>query len=221
MNVKLVSMTESNILDKAGNKIHPEGLIVYCARVSNPKNQLNVETAAKLLSYCINHGHWSIFEMVDFTVEIQTSRAIAAQVLRHKSASFQEASQRYSAATSFEPVELRGAAEKNRQSSSKPLHDKELDYLVEGHIKNAHDLYEKLLDRGVSKECARMILPLTTQTTLYMKNSVRNWIHYLTLRCQDDTQKEHRDLARKIRDEIFIPNFPSVAEALGWSAENQ
>lgn len=154
--------------------------------------------------------------MADFCVEIKTSRAIAAQILRHKSANFQEYSQRYSSVQFFEHVELRESGKTNRQSSRDRIDDPQLNYLVQGHLRNSHDLYEKLLEKGVARECARMVLPLAVQTTLYMKNNIRNWIHYLQVRCDEHTQKEHRDIANAIKNEIFIPNFPNISEALGW-----
>jgi thymidylate synthase (FAD) len=215
MEIKLVSITQPLINTPDGRQLTPEELIVYCARVSNPNNQLNTETGANLLKYCINHQHWSIFEQVSFSVEIKTSRAIAAQILRHKSFSFQEFSQRYSEVTKLQPVELRAQAEKNRQSSvevisSKPLQDK-----VNEHLQASLDLYEELVVAHVAKECARMVLPLTTETTLYMHGTVRSWIHYINLRDKPDTQKEHRDVAEGAKA-LFIPHFPDCSKALGY-----
>lgn len=203
----------------------PEDLIVYCARVSNPSNQLNTKTGDKLLKYCIEHGHWSIFEQVDMTVEIKTSRAIAAQILRHRSASFQEFSQRYSNIQNIEDIELRKQGKTNRQVGDEVVNPIITDY-VEGTGQDANDVidytirhclhtYNQLIDAGVARECARMVLPLATQTTMYMKNNVRNWIHYIELRTKEDTQKEHREIAEQIKA-IFIQQFPIISKALGW-----
>ena len=195
-----------------------EELISYCARVSNPSNQLNTETAPKLLEYLIKHKHWSPFEMVSMTIEIQTSRAIAAQILRHRSFSFQEFSQRYSAATELEYIELRKQGKTNRQVGDEPIDigsyvelKEEID-LIQCHNLN---LYNKLIARGVAKECARMFLPLNTKTTLYMSGSIRSWIHYIELRSAEDTQKEHRQIALQIK-EIFKQKFPNTSKALKW-----
>jgi thymidylate synthase (FAD) len=182
--------------------------------VSNPSNQLNLDTGAKLLRYCIEHEHWSIFEQASMTVEITTSRAIAAQILRHRSFAFQEFSQRYSEVTEFESFELRKQAAKNRQSSAEPYTDRDHEYSIRRMIGGAESLYRDLLDAGVAKECARMVLPLCTQTTLYMTGSVRSWIHYYLLRTKDDTQKEHREVAIEI-GKVFSKEFPVVAEMLG------
>jgi thymidylate synthase (FAD) len=222
MNVKLVSITES-LIGAEGVMLTPEEHIVYCARVSNPNNQLNTETSPGLLKYCIKHGHWSIFEQVDFTVEIKTSRAIAAQILRHKSASFQEFSQRYASIQEFEDVELRKQGKTNRQvgdESCDPLIKDSIgewhaSSMIDAHVEESQQLYNQLIDAGVARECARMILPLNVQTTMYMKNNVRNWIHYIELRTKEDTQKEHRDIAEEIK-KIFIQQFPNISEALEW-----
>jgi len=212
MQVNLVSITKSLL---TGNELTPEQLIVFTARVSNPSNQHNTESSDRLINYLIKHKHWSPFEMVDMTVEIVTSRAIAQQILRHRSFSFQEFSQRYASATQIEPVLLRKQAEKNRQSSTEDITDGDMLAAVEQHIKASEALYASLLESGVARECARMVLPLTTQTTMYMKGSVRSWIHYLLLRCEQDTQMEHRQIADAIK-EIFKLHFPNVTLALGW-----
>lgn len=212
MNVKLVSITNPTIEGVA----KPEDLVAYCARVSNPSNQLNTETSPKLLSFCIKHGHWSVFEMVDMTVEIKTSRAIAAQILRHRSFSFQEFSQRYSQVQELEPLELRKQADKNRQSSSEVITDEEINTIAKLILNGAVEVYESLLSKGVSKESARMVLPLGIQTTMYMKGSLRSWIHYINLRTEQNTQKEHREVAEEAK-KIFIENFPSISQALNWS----
>lgn len=209
MNVKLVSISKPVVegLDS------PEDLIVYCARVSNPSNQLNTATGAKLLAYCIEHGHWSVFETASMTVEITTSRAIAAQILRHRSFSFQEFSQRYAEATEFEPVELRKQAEMNRQSSTEVMENESVDKALTTLFSQLELGYKMLIQLGVARECARMILPLCTQTTLYMTGSVRSWIHYFQQRLSEHTQKEHREVAQAI-ERIFCVQFPVVSKAL-------
>lgn len=209
--VKLVSLTQPSI---EGIR-NAEELIVYCARVSNPENQSNTETAPKLIKYLIDHKHWSPFEMVDLCVEIKTSRAISAQLLRHKSFGFQEFSTRYSSATSITDVELRAQSAKNRQSSKEIISDVDCENMVNNHLSRSLELYSILLQRNVARECARMVLPLATETTLYMKGSVRSWIHYLELRTKEDTQKEHREIAEEIL-ELFKEVFPNISEALEW-----
>ena len=166
----------------------------------------------------IKHKHWSPFEMVDMTLEIKTSRAIAAQILRHRSFSFQEFSQRYSKAQKLEPVEIRKQAEKNRQSSTDGFKDAYLLSKVREHTSKGISLYNQLIEAGAAKESARMILPLTTETTMYMKGSIRSWIHYIDLRTEENTQKEHREIAEECKS-IFKEHFPNVAEAL-WQAEH-
>jgi thymidylate synthase (FAD) len=210
MNVSLVSITQP-----FSNLGSAEDIIAYCARVSNPENQKNAETAPRLLKFLIKHGHWSPFEMVDMTVEIKTSRAIAAQILRHRSFSFQEFSQRYSEAQSLEKLELRKQADKNRQSSSEAFQDSQLHAKVREHLAKSLSLYKNLISKGAAKESARMILPLTTETTMYMKGSARSWIHYIDLRTKENTQKEHREIAEECKN-IFKHNFPTTSEAL-WS----
>jgi thymidylate synthase (FAD) len=214
MKTKLISI--SNPLVTGIN--NAEELISYCARVSNPSNQLNLETAPKLLKYLIKHKHWSPFEMVSATFEIKTSRAIAAQILRHRSFSFQEFSQRYSTATELERIELRKQGKTNRQVGDEPLSVSEhielfdkIEKLQEDSIK----LYNDLISKGVAKECARSILPLNTSTTLYMSGSIRSWIHYIDLRSNQDTQKEHREIAIELKN-TFKDIFPNISEALEW-----
>lgn len=210
-------MTEALIEEQ---NLTAEQLIVYTARVSNPSNQLNMETADKLISYMIKNKHWSPFEMVDMTVEITTSRAIAQQILRHRSFSFQEFSQRYAEVVEMEDVQLRKAGTANRQSSYEEFNPvlfgiATAEKQIEHHIKKSQLLYKELIKQGVAKECARMVLPLSTQTTIYMKGSIRSWIHYLQIRCDGHTQQEHRYIANDIQD-IFIEHFPSISIALGW-----
>ena len=210
MNVKLISITKPEI---EGIK-SAEDLISYCARVSNPSNQLNTETSPKLLSYLIKHKHWSPFEMVSMCVEIQTSRAIAAQILRHRSFSFQEFSQRYSTATELEPIEFRKQGKTNRQVGDEEvqLTPYQAD-IVDNAERACLKAYEHLLGAGIAKECARMILPLNTKTTMYMSGTIRSWVHYLDIRCKNDTQKEHREIADLIQ-KIFNEQFPTIAQAL-------
>tara|TARA_R110002020_G_scaffold336964_1_gene552445 strand:+ start:104 stop:742 length:639 start_codon:yes stop_codon:yes gene_type:complete len=212
MNVSLVSITQPFLLDLKD----PEDIVAYCARVSNPTNQLNSETAPKLLKFLIKHKHWSPFEMVDMTVEIKTSRAIAAQILRHRSFSFQEFSQRYSHAQVLEKIHLRKQAEKNRQSSAEEYKNSVLQTKVREHLGKSISLYNNLIEDGVAKECARMILPLTTETTMYMKGNIRSWVHYIDLRTEENTQKEHRLIAEECR-KVFNENFPTTSKALSWT----
>ena len=196
-----------------------EKLIGYIARVSNPKNQDNPEVAG-LLKYCIKHGHWSIFEQASMTVEIETTRGIAAQILRHRSFTFQEFSQRYAdtnlLAEEIPMFDLRHQDTKNRQNSTDDVpynKKKDLEYKIAEHFVEAMDLYNELLGNGIAKECARFILPLATPTRLYMTGTVRSWIHYLQLRGGHGTQKEHMDIAHAIED-LFIKEFPITSEAL-------
>jgi thymidylate synthase (FAD) len=189
-----------------------EQQIVFMARVSS--TQRNDDTDSKLLRYLIGHKHWSPFELAHATVRIETSRAIAQQILRHRSFSFQEFSQRYAEVTEYEPVQLRMQAEKNRQSSTEPAEDVWHD-LVADHIKRTNALYKTMVRAGIARECARMILPLTTKTTLYMSGSLRSWLHYLELRTSQDTQLEHREIALAIRS-LLAPELPAVAEVLEW-----
>ena len=217
MDVKLISLTKP--VDELLMENSDE-LVAFIARVSNPENQMNHETAPRLLNYLTEHKHWSPYEMVDFTVEIKTSRAIAAQILRHRSFCFQEFSQRYSAATEIEPIELRKKAEKNRQSSTEVVTDPVINNIVKYATDHAVQTYDKLLKQGIAREQARMVLPLTTQTTMYMKGSLRSWIHYIDLRTKEDTQKEHRLIAEKIKN-IFIDQFPILAEAIKFKKDNK
>lgn len=217
MNVELVSITNSVIKEIKTS----EELVAYCARVSNPSNQMNTETAPKLIKFLIKNKHWSPFEMVDMTLKIETSRCIAAQILRHKSFSFQEFSQRYSPAADFEDIELRLQGDKNRQVGEELIDKNTTAYkkinelLIESLALSQH-CYETMLENGIAKEVARMILPLNTQTTMYMKGSLRSWVHYIELRTQQNTQKEHRQIAEKCKS-IFIKQFPVISEALEWN----
>ena len=210
MNVKLVTVTPK-----------AEETMGYVARVSNPKNQANPKVAG-LLSYCIKHGHWSVFEQAHLTVEIETTRGLAAQILRHRSFTYQEFSQRYADSSMLSKViplpELRRQDDKNRQNSIDDLDRflvQDFDLKMQRHFVDGMKLYKEMLDAGVAKECARFVLPLATPTKLYMTGSVRSWIHYINLRSAHGTQKEHMIIAEECR-RIFCEQFPIVAEALGW-----
>ncbi len=189
----------------------PEELIIYIARVSSDEEKK--EDITRLLGFLIKNSHWSPFEMVNITFEIQTSRAIAQQILRHRSFSFQEFSQRYAKAVTMEPVEMRMQADKNRQSSTKPTSDYEV--MVANHLTRSQYIYNELLEAGVAKETARFVLPLATRTTLYMNGTLRSWIHYLFIRDDGHTQLEHRKIARSIKEKLG-EHFPYTWEALGW-----
>lgn len=190
----------------------PEEFIAYCARVSNPSNQMNNETSGKLLLYCLKRGHWSVFEQVDVTMKIVTSRAIAAQILRHKSFSFQEFSQRYAEATELENIDPRLKHGGNRQGSGDDVD--EHTYAYSNAMANyAMEAYKLLLSQGVAPESARFNLPLCTQTTLYMKGSVRSWITYFWQRLDPHAQKEHRELAGEMLRQ-FAPSFPLIYECV-------
>ncbi len=210
MNVKLVSVTPD-----------AEKMMAYVARVSNPNNQDN-EKFAGLLKYCIKHGHWSVFEQAFMTLEINTTRGLAAQILRHRSFTFQEFSQRYADTNLLSekiPLpKLRRQDAKNRQNSTDdidPYIIQKYEILMEEHFKASMDLYNKMLDDGIAKECARFVLPLSTPTRVYMTGSCRSWVHYIHLRSAHGTQKEHMDVANECKT-VFTQQFPTVAEALEW-----
>lgn len=218
--VKLISITQG-----AGELIenNAQEVISYIARVSNPNNQLNFNTSAGLLKYCINHNHWSIFEHAFMSLEINTTRGIAAQILRHRSFTFQEFSQRYADTNLLAdfPIipDLRRQDTKNRQNSI----DDFSDYVKLGmqgdiakYFSAGQTLYNNLLAQGVAKECARFVLPLATPTRIYMTGSCRSWIHYIKLRSGNGTQKEHMDIAESCKC-IFVSQFPDIAEALDWN----
>ena len=217
--IKLISITQG-----AGELINANAqeVISYIARVSNPSNQLNFDTSAGLLKYCIKHEHWSIFEHAFMTLEINTTRGIAAQVIRHRSFTFQEFSQRYADTNLLSDVakvpELRRQDTKNRQNSTDDL-DGYLKLTLESEIQEyfikGQAIYNRLLSQGVAKECARFILPLATPTRIYMTGSCRSWIHYINLRSAHGTQKEHMEIAEGCR-EIFNQQFPDAAKALEW-----
>ena len=211
MNVKLVSVTPD-----------AEKHMGYVARVSNPKNQDNPNVAG-LLSYCIKHGHWSVFEQAFMTVEIETTRGLAAQILRHRSFTYQEFSQRYADVSHIRediPLpELRRQDTKNRQNSIDDIdsHTQQtFEIEMRKHFDASIDLYKKMLHAGIAKECARFVLPLATPTRLYMTGSVRSWVHYIDLRSAHGTQKEHMEIAEMCRD-IFKQQFPIVSNALEWN----
>jgi len=195
--------------------------MAYCARVSNPNNQDN-EKFSGLLKYCVKHQHWSIFEQAYMTLELNTTRGIAAQVLRHRSFTYQEFSQRYADSSLLSdkiPLpELRRQDTKNRQNSIDDLDAFEVQNLelqMQTLFDSSMALYQQMLERGVAKECARFVLPLAVPTKIYMTGSVRSWIHYIELRSANGTQKEHMNLALSAK-EIFIEQFPAVAEAMEW-----
>ena len=194
----------------------------FVARVSNPNNQENPKVAG-LLKYCIKHNHWSVFEQAHMTVEIETTRGLAAQILRHRSFTYQEFSQRYADSSllgnTIPLPALRRQDEKNRQNSIDdidPLTQQDFEIKMQRHFVDGMKLYKEMLDNGIAKECARFVLPLATPTRLYMTGSVRSWIHYIDLRSANGTQKEHMDIANAVRD-VFVEQFPICAEALGWN----
>ena len=193
----------------------------YVARVSNPHNQDNPQVAG-LLSYCIKHGHWSVFEQAHMTVEINTTRGLAAQILRHRSFTYQEFSQRYQDVSHIRediPLpELRSQDLKNRQNSVDdvdPAIVEKYNVKMRKHFDASIDLYKEMLHDGIAKECARFVLPLATPTRLYMTGSVRSWIHYIELRSAHGTQKEHMELVENVR-KVFKEQFPIVSQALDW-----
>ena len=210
MSVKLISVTPD-----------AEQMMAYVARVSNPNNQEN-PNYAKLLGYCIKHNHWSVFEQAFMTLELETTRGVAAQVLRHRSFTYQEFSQRYAdssmLADQIPMFDLRRQDTKNRQNSIDdidPFVKQEFEIKIRRHFDEAMTLYQSMLDMGIAKECARFVLPLATPTRMYMSGSVRSWIHYITLRSANGTQKEHMDIAEACK-KIFVEQFPTCAEALEW-----
>ena len=210
MSVKLISVTPD-----------AEKMMAYVARVSNPNNQEN-PNYAKLLGYCIKHNHWSVFEQAFMTLELETTRGVAAQVLRHRSFTYQEFSQRYAdssmLADQIPMFDLRRQDTKNRQNSIDdidPFVKQEFEIKIRRHFDEAMVLYQSMLDAGVAKECSRFVLPLATPTKIYMSGSCRSWIHYINLRTANGTQKEHMDLAEGCK-KVFIEQFPTCAEALEW-----
>ena len=199
-----------------------EQTMAYIARVSNPKNQENPSFEG-LLKYCIKHGHWSVFEQAYMTLEIETSRAIAAQILRHRSFTYQEFSQRYAdsslLANTIPMPKLRRQDTKNRQNSIDdvdPFIGQQFEIAIQRYFEEGLDLYRTMLDKGIAKECARMVLPLAVPTRIYMTGSCRSWAHYIALRSANGTQAEHMDIANQAKA-IFCEQFPSVGKALEWS----
>ena len=194
----------------------------FVARVSNPNNQENPKVAG-LLKYCIKHQHWSVFEQAHMTLEIETTRGLAAQILRHRSFTYQEFSQRYADSSllseTIPMIELRSQDLKNRQNSIDDLDEfktQRFQIIIQQHFERSMKLYQQMLREGIAKECARFVLPLAVPTKIYMTGSVRSWIHYIELRSANGTQKEHMDIALACRD-IFVEQFPICAEALEWS----
>jgi thymidylate synthase (FAD) len=211
MNVRLISVTPD-----------AEKTMGYVARVSNPSNQENPKVAG-LLKYCVNHQHWSVFEQAFMTLEIETTRGLAAQILRHRSFTYQEFSQRYAdsslLAEKIPLPELRRQDTKNRQNSIDdidPFVRQEFQIKMQKHFEEGMKLYQEMLDADIAKECARFVLPLAVPTKLYMSGSCRSWIHYIQLRSANGTQKEHMDIANVCKG-IFVEQFPTVAEALEWN----
>jgi thymidylate synthase (FAD) len=209
MNVKLVSVTPD-----------AEKIISYCARVSNPKGQ-DGDNYTKLLKYCIDHKHWSIFEMAQLTLEINTTRGLAAQILRHRSFNFQEFSQRYADTTLLSEdiplFELRRQDTKNRQNSIDDISDEirsKWNTKIREHFAKSKALYDGMIQDGIAKECARFILPLATPTRLYMNGNLRSWITYISLREKNGTQKEHIEIAKQCK-KIFCEQFPNIGDACG------
>ena len=210
MTVKLVSATPD-----------AEKHMAYVARVSNPNNQ-DSDKFAGLLKYCIKHGHWSVFEQAFMTVEINTTRGLAAQILRHRSFTYQEFSQRYADSSllgdSIPLPQLRRQDDKNRQNSIDdidPLMQQDFEIKMQRHFVNSMHLYKEMLEAGIAKECARFVLPLATPTRIYMTGSCRSWIHYIDLRSAHGTQQEHKEIAEGCR-QVFVEQFPIVSEALEW-----
>ena len=210
MNVKFVSITPD-----------AEKTMAYIARVSNPSNQEN-EKYSGLLKYCIKHNHWSVFEQSSMTLEIETTRGLAAQILRHRSFTYQEFSQRYADSSllgkEIPLPKLRKQDAKNRQNSTDDLDPfivQDFELKIQRHFVDGMKIYQDMLEQGIAKECARFVLPLATPTRLYMTGSCRSWIHYIDLRSAHGTQKEHMDIAEECR-RIFTEQFPAVSEALEW-----
>lgn len=220
MEIKLISMTQSEVFVE-GKRLSPEQLIEYTARVSNPASQDKYNDSFKLLKYLIEHNHISPLEMVDFCVEVETSRAIAAQILRHWSFSFQEFSQRYAQASEYVEYEARRQDNKNRQNSVDDMSEEDKSWFVKAQAdvwELAHSLYQQSLEKGIAKEQARFLLPLNTKTRLYMKANIRDWLFYLKLRSANGTQKEHMDLAKAIIEQVFKIHFPVIASVAGLAA---
>ena len=219
--MRFLKMTMDNQIKLVSVTPDAEKLMAYVARVSNPNNQGN-DKFAGLLKYCIEHGHWSVFEQSFMTVEINTTRGLAAQILRHRSFTFQEFSQRYADTNlldSMIPVpDLRSQDIKNRQNSTDDMNPRTVNHYnrkMEQYFKEGMKLYQNMLKDGVAKECARFVLPLATPTRIYMTGSVRSWVHYIDLRSAHGTQKEHMAVAEGVRS-IFSEQFPTVAQALDW-----
>lgn len=210
---------ESGLVELISSTPMAESTIAFCARVSNPSNQNNMQTADKLIKYLIDHQHWSPFEMAHMTVQIKTSRAIAAQILRHRSFTFQEFSQRYAKVSKNVKYPARRQDTKNRQNSIDDMSEEDKTWFEEAQDQvwdSAKAKYDEAISRGIAKEQARFLLPLSTETTLYMSGSLRSWIHYLQLRTANGTQQEHRDIADAIK-QIFIKEYPMISTAAGFN----
>lgn len=211
MNVRLIAKTEG-VGDLKGKTVGE--LLAYVARVSNPSNQMNDETASKLLCYCLRNQHWSVFESASLTMEITTSRALAQQILRHRSFTFQEFSQRYAEATEFEVYEARRQDTKNRQNSIADLEQETLDWFKDAQNENNEEslrIYQHAIELGIAKEQARFLLPLSTRTTIYMTGNIRSWITYCDVRTKPGVQLEHKEIALAALD-ILLQEVPEVAE---------
>jgi thymidylate synthase (FAD) len=210
----------NNLVELVSYTPGAEEVIAYCARVSAPKNQLNFDTSARLIKYLIANKHFSPFEMATLTLQIKTSRAIGTQILRHRSFTFQEFSQRYAAvdASGLVLYAARRQDSKNRQNSIDDLTDEVKQEWLDrqnANWKQSFEHYTWALDHGIAKECARFVLPLGTSTTLYMSGTLRSWIHYIELRCSNGTQKEHMDIAAECKT-IFVKLYPEISKALSW-----
>lgn len=216
MNVRFVA--KSTGVAKDGSPLTAEEIVTYSARVSSPDNQLKHNTASRLLSYLIKHKHWSPFEMATLTLEITTSRAISAQIIRHRSFSYQEFSQRYSKTNNIIQYSARRQDLKNRQNSLDDMDNADRIWFQDAQrTVNYHstNLYNEALARGIAKEQARFLLPMASETTLFMTGSVRSWIHYLQLRTDVSTQLEHRIIAEECK-KVFCEHFPNIAKAMEW-----
>jgi len=223
MKTKLINITKG--VGEFSEKTAEE-MIVYSARVSSKRDD-KFNSPEKLIKYCIDKGHWSIFEQCSMTIEIETSKAIGIQLLRHRSFSFQEFSQRYAEVQSFEPIELRKQCENNRQSSTEVIANIDSEFNLESsnfhdlfdtiafHLETTQNLYQELLDKGIAKECARMILPMCSTTTIFMSGTVRSWIHFLAIRDDEHSQKEMQLIAKEIK-KIFIQELPIISKSLDY-----
>lgn len=223
MSVRLIGITKTQI--SIGNEqfdeiSEAEQVIVFAARASNPSNQHNMKTASRLLKYCIENKHWSVFETASMTIEIETTKDIAQQIERHRSFTFQEFSTRYAKVTEFVTYPARRQDFKNRQNSIDDISKEDQEWFIQAQKEVqefAMERYLKAVDeKQIAKECARSLLPLSLKVTLYMQGTIRSWIHYLQVRCEESAQKEHRDIAKQIKF-IFGREMPNIAKALDWN----